>query len=352
MHQVLMLCLVTGGAVQAISHLDLLVEEWETWKLIHGKTYGDQHKEGTNNVASPRMGQEEMFRMKIWIQNKIKIEKHNQAASLGEETYTLAMNQFGDLLHHEFVSMVNGYKYNVTTNTRPVLGATFLPPAHVDSLPENVDWREHGAVTPVKNQGRCGSCWSFSATGALEGMHYRKTGKLVSLSEQNLVDCSGDYGNHGCRGGFMDSAFNYIKNNGGIDTEASYPYEGKERQCRYDSNNIGATDIGFVDIESGNEDHLKAAVATQGPVSIAMDAGLEPFMFYEKGVYRNKNCNPMSLDHGVLAVGYGIDNHSGSAYWLVKNSWGQNWGMDGYVKIARNEGNMCGVATMASFPLV
>merc|ERR1712180_235987 len=314
--------------VQARTELD---SQWEDFKSKYTKEY---------EVF------EEETRRAIWEDNHDFIERHNAAYEAGIETYSVGENEHNDLTNMEFASMLTGLQTMELSET-----AEMFEPVDYSDVRSTVDWREHGAVTPVKNQGRCGSCWSFSATGALEGMHYRKTGKLVSLSEQNLVDCSGDYGNHGCRGGFMDSAFNYIKNNGGIDTEASYPYEGKEGQCRYDSNNIGATDIGFVDIESGNEDHLKAAVATQGPVSIAMDAGMESFMFYEKGVYRNKNCNPMSLDHGVLAVGYGIDNHSGSAYWLIKNSWGPLWGMDGYVKIAKNEGNMCGVATMASFPL-
>ena len=158
---------------------------------------------------------EPVARMKIWMENKAKIEKHNRLAHKGHKSYHLAMNQFGDLLHHEFTSIMNGYqmrsKFNYTGTEVPIRGAKYLPPAHVTSLPENVDWREHGAVTPVKNQGQCGSCWSFSTTGALEAMHHRSTGHLISLSEQNLIDCSGKYGNQGCNGGLMDAAFQYIK---------------------------------------------------------------------------------------------------------------------------------------------
>ena len=190
----------------------------------------------------------------------------------------MKMNEFGDLLHHEFVGVMNGYRSRANVTDRPV-GAKYLMPAHTESVPENVDWRDHGAVTAVKNQGQCGSCWSFSTTGALEAMHHRATGKLVSLSEQNLIDCSRKYGNNvnislinmlsviilpkGCNGGLMDYAFQYIKENGGIDTEKSYPYEGEDDKCRYNPAYRGATDIGFVDVEAGNEQALKSAIATQ-----------------------------------------------------------------------------------------
>merc|ERR1711962_837306 len=296
--------------------------------------------------------------MKIYMENKHKIAKHNLLfhSQPQQKKYHLKMNKYGDMLHSEFVSMMNGWIGNNTgglyKKNRLHHGATFIEPNDDVVMPKNVDWREKGAVTPVKDQGQCGSCWSFSATGALEGQHFRKTGDLVSLSEQNLIDCSVKYGNQGCNGGLMDAAFQYIKDNGGIDTEKSYPYEGEDDTCRYDPHYKGAWDVGFVDVEQGNEHALKTALATQGPCSVAIDASHESFQFYSKGVYRDEECSPENLDHGVLAVGYGVDEDTGSAYWLVKNSWGTTWGHDGYVKIARNEDNMCGVASSASYPLV
>lgn len=321
----------------AVSFFEVVVEEWELWKSVHQKAYN-----------SP---EEEKFRMKVFMENKQKIAKHNTRFSKGHHAYDLEMNHYGDLLSHEFQSIYNGYRYDLKANATAgeLLGATYISPANVE-LPKSVDWRTHGAVTPVKNQGQCGSCWSFSATGALEGQHFRKTGKLVSLSEQNLVDCSTRYGNHGCNGGLMDFAFKYIKENKGIDTEESYPYEAMDDECRYHREDRGATDIGFVDIPQGNEDALKAALGTVGPISIAIDASQSSFQFYSTGVYDEPNCSPMNLDHGVLAVGYGIEN--GQDYWLVKNSWGEQWGDEGYIKMARNKDNQCGVASAASYPQV
>ncbi|XP_063610310.1 procathepsin L-like [Penaeus indicus] len=328
------------ASTSAVSFFSVVLEEWEAFKLEHGKKYDSEV--------------EESFRMKIFTENKHKIANHNKGFAQGHHTYKLSMNKYGDMLHHEFVSTMNGFRGNHTggyKSNRAFTGATFIEPDDDVQLPKSVDWRTKGAVTPVKDQGQCGSCWAFSATGALEGQTYRKTGQLVSLSEQNLVDCSRKFGNNGCNGGLMDNAFEYVKENGGIDTEDSYPYDGEDEKCHYNPRSAGAEDKGFVDVREGSEHALKKAIATVGPVSVAIDASHESFQFYSHGVYIEPECSPEMLDHGVLAVGYGIDD-DGTDYWLVKNSWGTTWGDQGYVKMARNRDNQCGIASSASFPLV
>jgi len=334
MRYLILLALFAAVVVaSATSYKEIIQEEWNTFKVSHNKVYSDET--------------EERYRMKIWMDNKHKIAKHNNRHANGLKSYDLKMNKFGDLLHSEFVKL-NGFKGNY--NASRSNASLFLSPLNVD-IPKSVDWREKGFVTPVKDQGQCGSCWSFSTTGALEGQHFRKSGKLVSLSEQNLVDCSKKYGNNGCEGGLMDNAFSYIKENHGIDSEESYPYEGKEGKCRYRTKAIGATDTGFVDIPQGSEDHLKQALGTVGPVSVAIDASHESFQFYNTGVYDEVECSSEDLDHGVLAVGYGTDDQ-GTDYWIVKNSWGPTWGRQGYVYMSRNKQNQCGIASSASYPLV
>jgi len=222
-----------------------------------------------------------------------------------------------------------------------------IPPV---GIPATWDWRDHGAVTQVKDQGQCGSCWSFSATGSTEGAYFLSTKKLISLSEQNLIDCSTDEGNDGCDGGLMDSAFQYIISNNGVDTEASYPYTATgPNTCEFNRANVGATISNYKDISQGDENALLSAVYVT-PTSVAIDASHQSFQFYSGGVYNEPACSSTQLDHGVLAIGFGTE--SGSDYWLVKNSWGSSWGLSGYIKMSRNKNNQCGIATSASYPIV
>lgn len=327
----LLVCVVVVSAkpFQVATHINAALNgEWDAFKKIYKKTFSDS---------------EEFMRRLIWEENLRFVQQHNLEYDRGLHTYSVGMNQYADMTPDEFRKFFNGFR-GKTTN-----GSLFLAPNNVN-LPDTVDWRTKGYVTPIKNQEQCGSCWAFSTTGSLEGQHFKKTNKLVSLSEQNLVDCSGKFGNLGCNGGLMDNAFRYIKANKGIDTESSYPYTARNGRCHFNPANVGATVTGFVDIRRGDESALQTAVATVGPISVAIDAGHQSFQLYRHGVYNEPRCSSTQLDHGVLAVGYGTDQ--GKAYWLVKNSWGTSWGMDGYIHMSRNKNNQCGIATSASYPLV
>jgi cathepsin L len=311
-----------------------LNQQWKLWKDANNKLYSRS---------------EELVRREIWETNLKKVQEHNLQADLGVHTFWLGMNKFADLTVNEFVKVMNGYNATLREERRQDR-PTFRFNPNLGALPDTVDWRTQGYVTAVKDQGQCGSCWAFSATGSLEGQHFKSTKSLVSLSEQNLVDCSTKQGNMGCNGGLMDYAFEYIKVNNGIDTEPSYPYEAADGQCRFKVADVGATDTGFTDITSKDEDALQQAVATVGPISVAIDASHASFQLYKKGVYHEALCSQTRLDHGVLAVGYGTE--SGKDYWLVKNSWGEGWGDKGYIMMTRNKRNQCGIATDASYPLV
>ena len=305
--------------------------DFEVLKMKYGKIYDNE--------------EDEEYHRGIFLSNKAYIDKFNADTS---NAYTLGINEFADLDPAIFAKQHNRYLGHLDQSNNNKV-TYFKPTVGLEDLPESIDWREKGVVTKVKDQGHCGSCWAFSTTGSLEGQHALKTGKLVSLSEQQLLDCSDKEGNHGCNGGLMTKAFNYIKQNGGEDTEISYPYKARKGKCRFDQNSVGANCTGYIKIEENNCKDLKIAIATIGPISAAMDASEFTFLLYNGGIYKPAVCSSTMLDHGVLAVGYGTEN--GTDYWLVKNSYGTSWGMEGYFKIAA-EDNLCGICTQASYPTV
>jgi cathepsin L len=257
------------------------------------------------------------------------------------------MNQFGDLTNKEFREF-NGFR----SFGRPTLRQVNYDEALLDTTvaaPDAVDWRTKNAVLPVKNQGMCGSCWAFAAVGAVEGARAISTKQLVSLSEQELVDCADSaWGNEGCQGGLMDNAFAWIKASGGICSGSAYPYKGTQNKCKSSLPAPSARIKGFTDVPPRNENALLNAVAI-GPVSVAIEADSEAFQFYSSGVFDDASCG-VQLDHGVVTVGYGTDTRgSRLPYWIVRNSWGPDWGNGGYINIVRNK-NMCGISLAASYP--
>jgi len=273
-------------------------------------------------------------RYNIFKNNVDKINRHNA----GNHSFTMGINQFSDLTADEWSETYLGYNY-VKREAKPSTQTGFGQVRFADEL----DWVSKGAVTPVKNQGQCGSCWSFSATGSLEGALQIATGKLTSLSEQNLMDCAGEFGNQGCNGGLMDDAFKYVKQNG-LATEASYPYKEKDGHCEKEASVISIS--GYEDVTEGDEDALMTAI-NKGPVSVAIEADKSAFQSYKSGVLDSWFCGK-KLDHGVLLVGYGTSD-DGKDYWKVKNSWGETWGEEGYIRMVRGK-NMCGIASQPSYP--
>merc|ERR1719461_2406834 len=225
-----------------------------------------------------------------------------------------------------------------------------------DNVPDAIDWVARGKVTPVKNQGQCGSCWAFSTTGSIEVRYAIAKNQLNELSEQELVDCAGAEGNNGCNGGLMDYGFQYVEMEHGLCSESSYPYEARTETYMCSSKR-GACGThydpitNYVDVRQRSTSEMEAALAT-GPVSVAIEADQSAFQLYNGGVLTGQ-CGDR-LDHGVLAVGYGSDGYND--FWKVKNSWGANWGESGYIRLCRNCNanrgmGQCGILGQPSYPV-
>ncbi|WCJ36178.1 Cysteine proteinases superfamily protein [Euphorbia peplus] len=289
---------------------------------------------------------EKHMRFNVFKHNALHVHNTNKL----NRPYKLKLNKFADMTSHEFRSTYAGSKINHHRMFRGVRGNSSFMYDKVDRVPISVDWRKKGAVTPVKDQGQCGSCWAFSTVVAVEGINQIKTNKLVSLSEQELVDCDIEQ-NQGCNGGLMDNAFDFIKKRGGLTAEANYPYEAEDGTCNVSKENAPVVSIdGHEDVPENDEDALLKAVANQ-PVSVAIDAGGSDFQFYSEGVFSG-SCGT-DLDHGVAVVGYGA-TVDGTKYWTVKNSWGGEWGEKGYIRMKRGvsqKTGQCGIAMQASYPI-
>jgi len=322
---------------QAASNLSvdtqIMSDLFNHWMVAYGKTYVDEAHEAHH--------------FKTFSDNYMFILNWNSDPT---QTSQVGLNQFADLNTAEFSAKISCL--NMNTNVERVNTPFEATQEQVEALPTSVNWVTAGAVTAVKNQGQCGSCWAFSTTGSLEGLHFIADKSLLSFSEQQLVDCSGSYGNQGCNGGLMDNAFKYVMANG-IELESTYPYTAVDGTCKYAKAQVQFTNKGYTDVTQNNQIALQTAVAAQ-PVSVAIEADQPVFQLYTSGVITSASCGT-SLDHGVLAVGYST---SGSTpYWQVKNSWGASWGKNqGYVWIGRststNTPGICGISMMASYPTV
>lgn len=314
------LSILSFGSVS--SHLSATESDFQNFVVKYSKDYHSSN--------------EYVKRLQVFQENIAFINKHN----LQGHSYTLDINEFADLTHAEFI------RTRVSPIPFPKNIHSISQSISNTSLPTSLDWRTTSnpkglvAVTAVKNQEQCGSCWSFSASGATEGAWAISGKPLTSLSEQQLIDCSSSYGNNGCNGGDMDAAFQYIIKNG-LCTEASYPYQAADGTCK------SCTAVGHLNGYTDIPDETGILTEIQkGPVSIGIEADQAVFQFYSGGVLDDSSCGT-NLDHGVLIVGYGSLN--GKDYWIVKNSWGSGWGMNGYVLIARGKG-MCGIGQMQSRP--
>jgi len=302
---------------------------FQQWSMANGRVYAPTERD---------------YRETVYYANVAKIDNHNE----GNFSWTMDVNQFADLTADEFKASVSSrFSRSEHKNT-----TTSLRGLYRTDIPSSVNWTARGAVTPVKNQEQCGSCWAFSTTGSLEGAWFLANNVLPSLSEQQLVDCSTAEGNQGCNGGLMDYGFEYIVKNKGITTEAAYPYTATgPNNCSAAGKPVAATMLGYKDVPVNSETALETAIA-QTPVSVAVEADQSVFQFYSGGVM-DSACGTQ-LDHGVLAVGYGT--LGGKDYYLVKNSWGASWGANGYILLGRgakfNPAGQCGIQMAASYPVV
>ncbi|GER36663.1 cysteine proteinase [Striga asiatica] len=320
---------IVGYTPDDLTCIDKLINLFDSWIDKHGKKY--------KNI------EEKLHRFEIFKDNLKHIDERNKVVA----NYWLGLNEFADLSHEEFKKKYLGLRVDKVPNrgesTREFKYKNF------ENLPESVDWRKKGAVTEVKNQGSCGSCWAFSTVAAVEGINQIVTGNLTVLSEQQLIDCDTTL-NSGCNGGIMDYAFTYIVKNGGLDTEEAYPYTMEEGDCSVDRAKSEVVTIdGYEDVPTNDEESLLKALAHQ-PVSVAIDASDKDFQFYKGGVF-DKICGT-DLNHGVAAVGYKLSKHEN--YVIVKNSWGPHWGEKGFIRMKMKTGKAegkCGINMMASYPI-
>ncbi|XP_023682543.2 digestive cysteine proteinase 2 [Paramormyrops kingsleyae] len=309
---------------------------WVRWKGDFGVSYSEKSNEEQRKY--------------IWEENLEMIKVNNENFYRGSSSFLMAMNKYGALTQQEYRQLQGTMVDRWTVKPGKTVSAAKLRAAAKKKKFNDIDYRTLGYVTPVKDQGFCGSCWAFSTTGAIEGQMYKTTGRLVSLSEQHLMDCSRSYGTYGCSGAWMANAYDYVVNNG-LPPENSYPYSAVDNQhCYYDSNMIVARIRDYRFIPAGDDEALANALVAIGPITVAVDADHPSFLFYSSGIYNEPDCRPENLNHAVLLVGYGREGKND--YWIIKNSWGAGWGEGGYMRMSRRRENACGISSYALYPVV
>jgi hypothetical protein len=345
----LLLLGATFAAGYALKNIDWRTEftKEQLAELDTRGVFEEWHKSFGRDYSSEA---EEAHRYGIWLDNLWRIADYNSRGL----SFKLKLNQFGDLTGDEFKLQVHGKSGSClrTQDKIPMKhGDNQKSQQKVSAVPASVDWTTKGVVTPVKNQGQCGSCWAFSTTGSLECDYAIKTGVLTSLSEQQLVDCSGSFGNYGCDGGWYYYAWNYATSEGGLCTEANYAYTGVDGTCKQTTCGTKYnTPSTYTSVVADNEADLTVAAAA-GCVSVAIEADQFAFQYYSSGILTG-TCGT-SIDHAVLVVGYGTQGNQ--EYWKVKNSWGTSWGEEGYVLICKDCGangvdGECGINMYPAFP--
>lgn len=331
----LVVCSVFSCALLALGEGEiedmLFFHEWEQWKATHNRVYSTRDEHDVRYLV---------FKDNIDYINAWNKEGHS---------CELGVNQWADLTNDEFRDLLG----TPQVGSQALLGQQHprAPGMRHRRRDEtgSLDYRKLGAVTAVKNQGQCGSCWAFSIVAACEGASALAGNKLADLSEQQVADCSKDGGNDGCNGGDTRAAMEYVIAHG-LESFTDYPYKQFSGSCKYNKDKVRASFTDYVSVTEGDEDDLTETLKQYGPVSVALDASQTSFQFYKSGVYFDARCSSTNLDHGVTLVGYGHDEAQGS-YWVVKNSWGLSWGEQGYIRIARNKDNHCGIATYATAPV-
>ncbi|XP_075132322.1 cathepsin K-like [Leptodactylus fuscus] len=321
------LVLILSAVIACVLSEELLDKEWQAWKTKHEKEYSDVR--------------DEIYRRKVWEATWDKVQKHNQLADQGLSKYRMAMNKFADMTPEERASKKCFLSNKKSTSQNYVPAQDYIT---TPNIPKSIDWRDSGCVTPVKNQGLCGSCWAFATVGVFESHHCIKTKELVEFSEQQLVDCDGV--DQGCCGGLPEYAMAYVSRHGLMKAK-DYEYSEKQLNCLYKPDNSEKLNVTKYYLLPG-EDNMARSLAFGGPIAVGIDAS-DDFKMYCNGIFDGK-CTT-NQNHAVIIVGYGTEHDDESDedidYWIVRNSWGENWGDNGYVKMKRNI-NQCGIGGHAS----